>query len=126
MKERGLPFSQIGILALRFSPFIDEARFPFAEQSRQLVADLVDRGVEVAIRLAGVDVRASDGQVNLHTKISAGCGLLVMHQDDVRSEDLAGDFFEALNFLRDVGVDSTGEADVAGAEMDLHGWCCVG
>jgi hypothetical protein len=38
----------------------------------------------------------------------------------VRREDLAGDVFEAYDFLRDVGVDGTSEADVARAEMDLH------
>ena len=49
-------------------PLIDEARSPFAEESSQLVADLVDCRVEVAIRLAGVDVRACDGQVDLETQ----------------------------------------------------------
>ena len=66
-------------------------------------------------------VRAGDGQVDLHARVSAGRGLLVMNKDDVRREDLAGDVFQAHDFLRDAGVDSAGEADVAGAEMDLHG-----
>jgi len=97
-----------------------QARLPFAKLAGEFAHDQVDSGVEVLAFFVGEDVRAGDGDVHLDPKTVLGLGRFIVNEDDVRRDNLAGEFLQMFDLLRAMPMDRGCETKVAGTEVDLH------
>lgn len=92
--------------------------FPLAELARKFVDDFIDGRVEILLGVLGMDVRAGHGEVDFDDILFRL--RLVVHEDDMRSDNVVRDLFDVRNFFCDVGMDRASENQMAGAKVNLH------
>jgi hypothetical protein len=97
-----------------------QARLSFAELAGEFAHDHVDGGVEVLGFFVGEDVRAGYGEMHLDPKTVLGLGRLIVNKDDVRRDNLAGEFLQMFDLLRAMPMERGCETKVSGTEVDLH------
>jgi hypothetical protein len=100
---------------------VGQPGFPFAKLAGQLGGNEVESGIQVGMRFLGVNVRARDGKVDLYGIAVIRAGGFVMDENDVRRDEIVRVFFEVEDLLGSMLVDRCGEAEVAGADVELHG-----
>jgi hypothetical protein len=81
----------------------------------------VDGGVEVILRVFGVEVGAGKGDVDLHLIVLLLGAVLVEEKDDMGGQDVVRVFLKMGHLLGHMGVDGGGELNVTGTDVDLHG-----
>jgi hypothetical protein len=89
-----------------------------ADLAAEFVDDFVDGDIEVGFGILGMDVRASESEVDLH-----GVGffpIVVMEKNDMGPEDCFAVTFKVAHLFGHEFMDSAGEGDVTRSYMDLH------
>jgi len=85
--------------ALHFAPaLVDKACLSLAQLARELVTDAIDRHVQVVGGFLRKNIRTGNRQVNFGAKALLRVARVVVHEDNVRSDDVG----EVLEF-RDHG-----------------------
>src|SRR5688572_22074005 len=65
-----------------------------------------------------MDIGSGDGEVRFDGELRFRG--LVIHEHDMRGDDVIGDLFEMLDLGGGMLVNRCGETEIAGTEMDLH------
>lgn len=95
-------------------------RFPFPDLVGQFIHNFVNGHVKIVFGILSMNIRPRHSQMNLHAKTLVRGARFVVPQNNVRTHDFAREVFKVRDFFRDVGVNGTGQAEVAGAHVNLH------
>jgi hypothetical protein len=109
------------LAALLDLPFlVDHCGVALAELAGKFRGDLVQCCVEILSRFLSMDIGAWYSEVGLYGEFLLGSRSLIVDEHHVSGHDFLGEVFEVENLFRSVLVDGGGEAEVAGAEVELH------
>jgi hypothetical protein len=109
------------VRALHFAPApVNETRFSLPQLTREFAPNPIDRDVQIVRRFGRIDVLACNREMHFGAESLLRVDRVVMNQDDMRRNDFR-EILELADDAGDVLMQRGGEAEMTGAQMNLHG-----